>query len=410
MLEKKEGLPVRRGTGLKPQVSASTAELDHWSERREDPEATHANQATTERTGIRHKLSVRWPVFGAGLAATLVIAVSGLVVTRYTHSKEPSRIQLKGRVLQMLDQEDGLIWQFTLPGTPSALRASSCYDCPKPLIADIDGIGPKALLYSFSNLERGDADTLYCFDSHGHVRWTRQIGRELRSVGGQVYPKHYGLFWISTLHRPTPAGGIIVVGGHRGGTSLFAVEVLTKDGQVVGEYYHPGWLWAIGVMDLDKDGYDEIILGGVNDTYGNLPGFDHPMTLVVLDSRRVKGQGPTPESDQRRFLNLSSGNERAALFLRNFGQLPTDKPAEFCLFQGIYPREGRFEATAVKLGSSDIVVHYQFDSQLNLESVLPSRPLAQLLDAKVKQQPLTPSERARFYLKELGDVKTFKNE
>src|SRR5205807_6860065 len=131
--------------------------------------------------------------------------------------------------------------------------------------------------------------------------------------------------------------------------------------------------------DLDKDGYDEIILGGVNNAYGNLPGFDHPLTLVVLDSRNVAGQGLAPVADNRHFQGLSSGRERAALFLRNFGRMPADGPDAFCAFQSIVPRGDHFEAVAMKRYSIGLEVTYQFDAHLNLEFAQPKSPLVQLI-------------------------------
>ena len=93
-------------------------------------------------------------------------------------------------------------------------------------------------------------------------------------------------------------------------------------------------------MDLDQDGYSEILLGGVNDAYGGIPGFEYPMTLVILDSRSVEGQGPAPAEDGRHFPELPSGRERAVLLMRNFGQLPTADSDSFCLLSSLAPMGG----------------------------------------------------------------------
>jgi hypothetical protein len=165
----------------------------------------------------------------------------------------------------------------------------------------------------------------------------------------------------------------------------------------------------MGIMDLDRDGSDEIILGGVNNAYGLLPGFEHPMTIVVLDSRRVEGQGSAPPTDDRHFKGLSSGHERAVLFFRRFGQLPTDDPNDFCAFQNIRPDGEHFEAIARKLSNGDIGAHYQFDAHLNLDMILPQAALAALLDKKIRPE-LTQTERLKAYVQQLGDVKVLKND
>lgn len=97
------------------------------------------------------------------------------------------------------------------------------------------------------------------------------------------------------------------------------------------------------------------------------------------------------------------------LLLRNFDQLPTDGPDEFCWFSFIRPREGHFEAKATKQRHPDIYVDYQFDRYLNIEFALPSAPLTVMLENKFEHPP-TDAERRRLYLKELGDVRVLKNE
>jgi hypothetical protein len=301
------------------------------------------------------------------------------------------------------------MWQFQLPANTLPIPDPHDYNQARPVVEDIDGDGEKELLYPFRNLDHGEIpDTVYCFSASGRLRWVRQIGKEVRTHSGQIYPPHYSLNWIGVLHRPTPTGGRIVIGGHRGGTSLFAVELLTKDGKVVGEYYHPGWLWAMTVADLDHDGFDEVILGGVNNAYGALNGFEHPMTLVVLDSRYVAGQGPAPAEDARHFVGLSSGHERAVLFFREFGQVAEDDPSQYCTFRWLGYVGGHIQANATKL-SSQMVVDYQFDSHLNLEFAMPSPALARLLTATLRRE-LTPAERTQFFLKELGNIKVAKND
>jgi DNA-binding winged helix-turn-helix (wHTH) protein len=379
------------------------------------PVAPSSHARDGDAGGMDNLLTRRRPIWKRPAAVAVAIVLIGLAVLlsarHVSHTQEPSRVAVNGRVLAMLDQEGGAIWHFELPSrNPPPLPDPADFERPHPVIADLDD-GKKELLYVVHDDDAGAAaDTVYCFGPTGKVRWTHQIGRELQSIStARVYPKHYSLTWIGVLHRATPAGGKILVGGHRGGSSMFCIELLTSQGKVVGEYYHPGWLWAIGLMDLDGDGSDEIILGGVNNAYGNLPGFDHPMTLVVLDSLHVQGQGPAPDSDDRHFQGLSSGRERAVLFFRNFGGLPTDPPSNFCLFQSIHPAQGHFEAIAVKLGDRGVYADFQFDRHLNLEMVSPSPALDAWLDEHLSR-PSRQIQRVIWYKEQLGNMKVLKND
>ena len=63
------------------------------------------------------------------------------------------------------------------------------------------------------------------------------------------------------------------------------------------------------VADLDGDGVDEVILGGVNDSCRETSNEELPYeaTLVVLDSRRMNGTGPIVPGDDRVVAGLSTG-------------------------------------------------------------------------------------------------------
>jgi DNA-binding winged helix-turn-helix (wHTH) protein len=343
------------------------------------------------------------------MIACFVTAVY-VLISWLSPRREPFRAVVTGRVLTMLDQNSKPMWTHDLPGTPQPASPPGEFTYPKPLIADIDGDGSKKLLFAFSNLDSPDDPTvIYCFAAGGKLLWTHQIGREIQSETSRVFPKAYNATWIGLLRKPTPQGGRILVGAHRGGTSLFLVEVVTPDNKVVGEYYHPGWLWAMNVMDLDGDGNDEVLLGGVNNAYGNLAGFDHPMTLIVLDSRHVEGQGPAPTSDDRHFRGLSSGNERAIMFFREFGQTPTDAASDFCAFREIRQLRTHFEAIAARLGKPEVFANFQFNSHLGIDVVTPSPALDVYLSLR-PDRPSNQSERIPWYIRELGSPIVFKND
>ena len=128
---------------------------------------------------------------------------------------------------------------------------------------------------------------------------------------------------------------------------------VSSEGKVVGEYYHPGWLWSATVKDINGDGWDEILLGGVNNAYGAQPGATHSVTMVVLDSRDMAGQGPAPTEDERHFQGLSEGHEKAVVLFPEFGQVPNGNPALFCLARGIRAHNGAIEVSVIKNNGTD---------------------------------------------------------
>ncbi len=243
---KERGLPYHRMPGQRTQVFAYPAELDAWRAASETPAAPTVDNPLPAPNATRHRL---WYL---GLFAA-VIGVGFLAFLKYsTPRRELTSYAIRGRVVDLLDEQGALIRSVTLPYRPFPLDPQHH---ALPLVFAPNGQGPRRLLYPFGSPDnQEDDDTLLCFDSQGNQLWKKKIGREVETTGGTPYPRNYTVYFLHVLRKPTPSGGQIVVGARRGGTSLFLVSLFTTDGEVVGEYYHPGWLWAVGSMDLDGDG------------------------------------------------------------------------------------------------------------------------------------------------------------
>jgi hypothetical protein len=416
MMEKEDGMPVHRSqAGSRAPVHAFTDELIAWSAGRKGQPGPEPMPVPSPAAEVRTERKY-WGRSRQVAAVVGCLAVAGLLMAarRLFPERVPSGVTLRGQLLVMLDQNGATLWDYPLPEQPVPLPISEEAESPSPLIADIDGDGRRVLLYNFHAARGGGPpDMLYCFEQGGRLRWSRQIGRELhtRKTAAHdpiTYAAHYDLMWIVILGHPTPSGGRIVVGGYRGGTSLFLVEVLTPSGKVVGEYYHPGWLWGADAADLDGDGNEEIILGGVNDAYGALPDFRYPMTIVVLDSRRVAGEGPAPPDDLRHFEELTPGHERAVLLLPEFGAVPGKRLEDFCKVERIRSGPGYFDAQAIRSGHPDLMVDYHFDRHLNADLILPGLVLAPLIDKQAGAH-LMPAERLEYYRQRLAPM-VLKNE
>jgi len=339
------------------------------------------------------------------LGVALVSAAGFLGFSFYHHRGYPFELTIDGSVIRVLDAQKNALWRFVFPTRVATGNGAEA------LFADLDGDGRKELLFPYENIDReGQPGVLYCFSSNGDKLWTHPVGRELRTVGtNRVYPANYTLVWIRVLKKQTPSGGVILVGGHRGGTSLFVVELLTKEGKRVGEYYHPGWLWAVETADLDGDGYDEILLGGVNNAYGIIGNGKHGTTLVVLDSKRVEGQGPVPAGDDRVMAGLTSNNEKAVIL---FPDLPTRDPSPVNSFFWI-PRiraiSGQVEVIVENDENSNIKADYWLTPDLQLDVVEPSLHMKTEMISKIPKGA-TQTEILQLYRREFGDLKVLKNQ
>jgi hypothetical protein len=343
-----------------------------------------------------------------------VVCAALLAVRTARHARQPSSFSVAGKTLKVLDQEGRMLWKYELPSSqfpPGELLPSMVY--PSPAFADIDGDGETEVLFPFQDAGSPSEgpSALYCFSSSGDLRWKRQLGREMRTTDGRhVFPADYQILWVKTLKKSGPRGGVVVVGGHRGITSLFAVELLDKNGRVVGEYYHPGWFYSAAIADLDRDGFEEVILGGVNNAYGNLPGSNYNTTVVVLDSRRIDGAGPAPPQDDRHFPGLPSGSEKAVMLLPEFGRRSSDPGWAQCIIDRIHTVPGGLEVHAIRSVAAQYGVEWSFDFRLRLRNVFASPDLAGLADTSAGLGLAPNLTREQLHTRMFGAVRYLKND
>lgn len=360
-----------------------------------EPEESSSPAATAlPRVGAARRRVLAVIATGLGLVAL----VSWVLIEKpWRPPRNPTSLTGQGRMLRVFDQYNEPLWDTVLPVPLDENFANAALDLSYTWwkFADLDGDGLNELLLPLS---MKGARVLFCFDHRGRPFWKQpyQMGRDLERLDGSPAPNIFAVRHVELLSKPRPDGGLILVGGFRGPTSAYMVELITRDARRVAEYVHPGWMFAIKAGDIDGDGVDEVVLGGVNDARRDRSG--PYCTLVVLDSRRIEGQGWSPPGDSRRFAKLSAGAERAILFFPDFGP-GQDRPFEYSRVHAIKFENQRLTVRVGRIGVQPPVAEFEFDRHLQITGAVPNTPLFDWilahpeLVAKSKAPGIDPSER-----------------
>lgn len=300
-------------------------------------------------------------------AAMLLAAALGLAAWRAASRPRPEFHRIEGDTLSVYDAGARKLWSRVLP----ALSATEGKDGARiSLYVDLDGDRRNEFLFAYYTQDlEVKGHLLRCFRPSGEFWWAHRPGRAIVTPLGRKVDATYYIRFLGALSKPRPDGGRIVVGASHNQTWAFQVALLTADGRRVGEYWHPGWLWALHVADIDGDGAEEILLGGVNNSYGEIleEGRAYGATLVVLDADQMDGHGRILPGDDRIPADAQAAHEKAVLLFR--APEPVANSQDFFRIRRVW-RNAALNVM-VEAGNNHTLVNFTLDRSLRVVDIQP---------------------------------------
>ncbi|MCS6954246.1 MAG: hypothetical protein RMK57_06375 [Bryobacterales bacterium] len=298
--ERERGLPVHRLPGGKRSyVYAYPAELDQWL-RSQAPEtnapidaaAEPARPSPTERWLKRLHINARKIILT--LVALLVIAIG---VNWYWRLRPafPSRAEIDGRVLEVRDRSNGLLWSHTFPDslrTAEELQGNLLRPHRRLHLADLDGDGASEVIFRAAyRSEEGssgpDLEEITCFSSRGKLLW-RYRPQVTVNMGGMRFDgpwRFTDLIPVRTGHGTQLWASLV----HQYWRPSFVVR-LDASGRAALHFLNAGFIYVLDHKRHLEAHY--LLAGGINNEYASA-------FLAVL---RVDGEPAcSPQTQGSRF-------------------------------------------------------------------------------------------------------------
>jgi len=193
------------------------------------------------------------------------------------------------------------------------------------------------------------------FNKNGKLLWSFEPGKSVQYEDQEISKDFdIGLVRLEDLNNDG-FNEIIVVASHKMHFPS-RVSIMNHNGHLIGDYWNSGHLLCVDFLDLDNDGNDEIILGGLNINY-------QKACLVVLDSRKISGRSPVERGTRYYSEELEPGTEKYYILIP---QNDIGRHFIYDVISGI----DLYSNKRFQISTSRSRVFYEFDHQLRLTYIL----------------------------------------
>lgn len=403
--EKNLGLPIHRMEGSeKGGVFAYRDELDKWlAQRTGQPEPVKNRIEVIEAGRKWARLeSRRWSrkrLISFHLAVWAAIIAAFALFNMRMAPRVPIDFRIDGSELVVLGEGNRELFRYET-GVKNLLETNAYRRSPQgaadpdlggwhlPYIGfhDIDLDGRRETVFTVQTLDEVGEGTILCLDTRGKKRWGFKAGRELK-FGGQIYSADYRIcgFDLNDLDGDGKRE-IQFFATHRPDWPCQFVS-LSPEGRILGEFWNSGYITDFIVSDITGDGRAEIILGGLNNEYGE-------GGVIVFDAADI--HGASPQMDARfRCDTLGSGSEKFYIRLPRTDAEADAWPVE-SIEQSVITQARELSFKMLRSG-----VFFEFEFGFDLRRVRNSHQFIQLHKAAVEAGGVT-SVLNDDYLKALG--------
>lgn len=266
---------------------------------------------------------VAHPVRTAGVTTLAALALmAAFLILPPANDVNPAYAKIENYTLSVYNKTGEVLWTKSALGMPDISSENLWENRRRFILVDnIDGHGANEVLLTGVSNSALAQDTLYCFNSDGTLRWKHGLG-SIIAFGEMDFIPHSRWYFYDFFVLANQATGKsrLFVLAHI--TPYFPSKLLELDpasGLERQSYWHPGHLEEVLTHDIDLDGRNEIILGGINNIYKRA-------CIAVLHPANIGGYGPVrPKSAPE---NLPKGQEEYYLLfpLTQLGQTSGDVP------------------------------------------------------------------------------------
>jgi len=344
--EKKFGLPVYRiDESKRTYVFAYTDELDRW-----------ITEKTLKEKSKKSELFKLTLTIGIPVLLLISLIVFLLIFIPVWRDTTPADFRTTDTKLIIYNKHGKKLWGYdselildstrysktTYSSSPSAETSSIFFK-------DIDKDNRLNIIFAVQTKYNAD-EHIICFNEQGNKLWQYCVGEEAK-YGDQIISSDFDIGRLRVFDLNNDGFlETIMIASHK---TYFPCRIIVLDheGNLLGEYWNSGHLNCLEFLDLDDDGFKEILLGGLNNNYNQ-------GCLVVLDPRRIEGSSPQIKGTRYYPEGKSPGTEKYYLLI------PKNEVGNLLGLYDTIPAINIYSNNRFQINTHLSRVFYEFDYQL----------------------------------------------
>lgn len=233
----------------------------------------------------RYGVSLTWSL---SLIALLLIAF--IVINYFIPHMDRNMVNFKieDQKYKAYNQYGIEVWQseYLSPGVIARFEEEMDFR-PHIFITDLDNNMKNEVIYfrvDEQNPETGK--TLYCYNQDNTLMWKSIIPAKDSLYGSDYCYNRISLDYFRVVPDRETNKKYIIASYRVCELYPYYTALLSGKGEYISDFYHPGYLTFILFFDIDGDGQDDIVQGGVNND------LDHRPVLIVFDQNLISGCAP----------------------------------------------------------------------------------------------------------------------
>ncbi len=231
-----------------------------------------------------------------------ILLLVGFAVASWFFSRDlnPVRVEVNHNVLTAINSHNKQLWTHEiLPAQyMKEYEANLNERLIKTVISDINNDGLNEILYSPITLANDYASRLNCLDSHGSVSWVSDLGDSVR-FGETVYNRPFEINTLIVTRGQDESPLIVAIFNHYPWFPS-KIALISKEGKILGTYYHGGSLDNAEMMDVSGDGVEDLVFCGTNNE-------SRDGILGALNLSNISGHSPQ-QIDHYRYMGSAEAN------------------------------------------------------------------------------------------------------